>query len=65
MVVREQVAEFIQNRDGVPATYEDIILTNGATDAIRVVLSLFKNESTKPLGVMIPIPHYPIFSSTV
>ncbi|XP_035226253.1 alanine aminotransferase 2-like isoform X2 [Stegodyphus dumicola] len=66
LVVRQQVAEFIQNRDSVPASYEDIFLSNGATDAIRVVLSLFNNSATtKPPGVMIPIPQYPLFSSTV
>ncbi|XP_035205065.1 alanine aminotransferase 1-like, partial [Stegodyphus dumicola] len=35
-IVRQQVAKFIQNRDGVPASFEDIILSNGATDALRV-----------------------------
>ncbi|KFM78584.1 Alanine aminotransferase 2-like protein, partial [Stegodyphus mimosarum] len=32
----------------------------------QVVLSLFNNSATtKPPGVMIPIPQYPLFSSTV
>ncbi|KAG8198294.1 hypothetical protein JTE90_021548 [Oedothorax gibbosus] len=65
-VVRKQVAKFIQQRDGVTSNYEDIFLSSGATDGLRVVLYLFSNrDATRPPGVMIPIPQYPLFSSTV
>ncbi|GIY94848.1 alanine aminotransferase 2 [Caerostris extrusa] len=65
-LVRQQVARFIQQRDGIPATYGDIFLSNGATDALRIVLYLFSNSTDgKPTGVMVPIPQYPLFSSTV
>ncbi|KAF8791160.1 alanine aminotransferase 1-like isoform X1 [Argiope bruennichi] len=65
-IVRQQVARFIQQRDGIPASYEDIFLSSGATDALRIVLYLFCNSSEdKPPGVMVPIPQYPLFSSTV
>ncbi|GFT05171.1 alanine aminotransferase 1 [Nephila pilipes] len=65
-LVRQQVAKFIQSRDGVPASYEDIFLSSGATDALRIVLYLFINSTRdKPPGVMVPIPQYPLFSSTV
>ncbi|KAG8192656.1 hypothetical protein JTE90_009686 [Oedothorax gibbosus] len=65
-VVRKQVAKFIQLRDGVPAHYEDIFLTPGATDALRVLLYMlsYKDESDKPVGVMVPVPQYPLFSCT-
>jgi len=33
---RKDVAEFIEKRDGFPADYENIYLTNGASDGIRV-----------------------------
>lgn len=65
-IVRQQVAKFIQERDGVPSDFENIFLSSGATDALRVVLYLFNNcTSGKPPGVMIPMPQYPLFSSTV
>lgn len=35
-VVRRQVAHFIEARDNVPADYQDIFLSSGATDALRV-----------------------------
>lgn len=65
-VVRRQVAHFIRERDGVPADYQDVFLSSGATDALRVVLFLLNTTSSpKPAGVMIPIPQYPLFSSTI
>ncbi|XP_054708940.1 alanine aminotransferase 2-like isoform X2 [Uloborus diversus] len=65
-VVRKQIAKFIQERDQVPSSFEDIFLSSGATEALRVVMYLFNSSSTeKPPGVMIPIPQYPLFSSTV
>lgn len=65
-VVRRQVAQYIEERDGVPSNYEDIFLSSGATDAVRVILFLLNcSTSEKPPGVMIPIPQYPLFSSTV
>ncbi|KAG8192659.1 hypothetical protein JTE90_009689 [Oedothorax gibbosus] len=65
-IVRKQVAKYIQQRDGVPSDYEDIFLTPGATDALRILLYLlsYKDESDKPAGVMVPIPQYPLFSCT-
>lgn len=35
-VIREDVAQFISKRDGYAAYPEDIILTNGGADGIRV-----------------------------
>lgn len=64
-IVRRQVAHFIRERDGVPADYRNIFLSSGATDALRVMLYLLNTASSKPTGVMIPIPQYPLFSSTV
>lgn len=33
---RKDVAKFIEERDGYPADYKNIYLTNGASDGIRV-----------------------------
>lgn len=44
---REDVASFIQKRDGgVPATAENIFLTNGASDAIKNVLTALVADSS-------------------
>ena len=36
-VIRKHVQDFITARDGIPANYENIYLTNGATDGIKVL----------------------------
>lgn len=61
---REDVASFIQKRDGgVPANAEDIFLSNGASEAIKYVLTALIADSS--CGVMIPIPQYPIYSASL
>jgi Aminotransferase class I and II len=59
---RKHVAEYIQNRDGYPAYPGNIFLTNGASNAIAMILQglLASNND----AVMIPIPQYPIYSGT-
>jgi len=66
-IVRKHVAEFIENRDGYPAYPNDVILTNGASSSVKLVLELFisNKESNGDSGVMIPIPQYPLYSATV
>lgn len=43
---REDVANFIQKRDGIPADPEDIFLTNGASSAIDMVLKAIIADSS-------------------
>ena len=38
-VVREDIAKYISERDGVPADPDDIFLSTGASESIRVVIS--------------------------
>nr|XP_034185552.1 alanine aminotransferase 1 isoform X1 [Osmia lignaria] len=65
-IVRRHVAEYIQNRDGLPSDYRNIILSNGASDGIKSFLKLFNERlDGKPSGVMIPIPQYPLYSATL
>merc|ERR1711942_432850 len=57
-LVRRDVAKYIEQRDGgIPANYEDIFMTTGASDGIRTVMKLVLPafNSLKPVGVMIPI----------
>eukprot|EP00013_Stygamoeba_regulata_P027954 CAMPEP_0177664696 /NCGR_PEP_ID=MMETSP0447-20121125/20645_1 /TAXON_ID=0 /ORGANISM="Stygamoeba regulata, Strain BSH-02190019" /LENGTH=502 /DNA_ID=CAMNT_0019170713 /DNA_START=88 /DNA_END=1596 /DNA_ORIENTATION=+ len=61
--VRKAVAQFIAARDGVPATEDNIFLTDGASPGIKSFLQLLlRNEDD---AVMIPIPQYPLYSASI
>ncbi|XP_012271679.1 alanine aminotransferase 1 [Orussus abietinus] len=65
-IIRKHVAQYIQERDGLPCNYTNIILSNGASDGIKSVLKLFNEPlGGKPSGVMIPIPQYPLYSASL
>lgn len=66
-VVREDIAKYISERDGVPADAADIFLSTGASEAIRNVLKLMMTTlpGTERAGVMIPIPQYPLYTATI
>uniref|UniRef100_A0A182VSP7 alanine transaminase n=1 Tax=Anopheles minimus TaxID=112268 RepID=A0A182VSP7_9DIPT len=66
-VIRRHAAEYIQRRDGgIPADWQNIILSAGASGGIKVLMALLRCsiEGKKP-GVMIPIPQYPLYSATI
>ena len=61
---REDIAAFLKERDGgVPASADDIFMTNGASKGIEMVLETLLADETK--GLMLPIPQYPIYSAQV
>lgn len=61
--IRQAIADFIRNRDGIPSDKDKVILTDGASKGVQSVLTvLLKNEND---GVMIPIPQYPLYSATL
>jgi len=61
--IRQAVADFITKRDGIPADENHIILTDGASKGVQpVLMALLKNDND---GFMIPIPQYPLYSSTI
>ncbi|XP_076180880.1 alanine aminotransferase 1 [Ptiloglossa arizonensis] len=65
-VIRKHVAQYIEDRDGIPCDYQNIILSNGASDGIKSFLKLFNEKlDGKPSGIMIPIPQYPLYSATL
>ncbi|XP_071409826.1 alanine aminotransferase 2-like [Pithys albifrons albifrons] len=65
-VVREDVARYIERRDGIPARAQDIFLSTGASDAIVSVLKLLVSGSGRSrTGVLIPIPQYPLYSAAL
>lgn len=62
--IRRDVAKFLEKRDGHPSNWEDIILTDGAAEAIRLILNLFgRTIGCKPQGILIPTPTYPLYSA--
>ncbi|XP_002133684.3 alanine aminotransferase 1 [Drosophila pseudoobscura] len=66
-VVRRQVVDYIEKRDGgVPSDWQNVYLTGGASPGIKSILSLIHAEvGGKPPGVMVPIPQYPLYSATI
>ncbi|XP_020901579.1 alanine aminotransferase 2 isoform X2 [Exaiptasia diaphana] len=67
-VIRQDVAKYIEERDGYPADINNIYLTSGASEGIRSILKLLQtseNTGNGRAGVMIPIPQYPLYSATL
>jgi aspartate/methionine/tyrosine aminotransferase len=62
-IIRKNVAEFIENRDGptVHSDFNNIYLTNGASEGVRQAFKLcIRNPKD---GIMVPIPQYPLYSA--
>ncbi|RUS84729.1 hypothetical protein EGW08_007516 [Elysia chlorotica] len=66
-VVRQDVANFIADRDGYPSNATDIVLCTGASDGIKSVMMLLLTGQDGPdsAGFMIPIPQYPLYSAAI
>lgn len=62
-LIREQVAKFLLERDGVASQSKSIFLTNGASDGITRILECV--ITCPKIGVMIPIPQYPLYSAAI
>lgn len=66
-LIRRQCAKYIEERDNIDANWQNIFLTTGASEVVKAMLS-FVNHSRKPglpVGIMIPIPQYPLYSATI
>jgi aspartate/methionine/tyrosine aminotransferase len=61
--VREAVARFVAERDGIPADPDAIFLTDGASKGVQSVLRLLVSDERD--GILIPIPQYPLYSATI
>lgn len=61
--VRQSIARYIEERDGpaVHADWNNIYLTNGASEAVRTSFKLLLRDAKD--GVMVPIPQYPLYSA--
>ncbi|KAF9138112.1 hypothetical protein BGX30_009508 [Mortierella sp. GBA39] len=61
--IRESVAKFISERDGYPADPSKIFLTQGASAGVQLTLEMIISHNK--VGVMIPIPQYPLYTATL
>jgi len=61
--IREAVAAFIQERDGIASDPEAIYLTDGASKGVQTALRILISGPND--GIMIPIPQYPLYSATI
>ena len=59
--IRQNVANYISNRDGFISYPNNIYLTDGATSAISTILKCLFNENN--CKIMIPKPEYPLYSA--
>lgn len=66
-VIRKHVADYIEKRDGFKSDWRNVFLCTGASDGIRSILTFMNHtrKSGKPVGVMIPIPQYPLYSASL
>ncbi|GBN97873.1 Alanine aminotransferase 2-like, partial [Araneus ventricosus] len=65
-IIKQHVAQFIERRDGYPANPSDIILSTGASEAVKTVFSMLNYiRNGKPPGIMVTIPQYPLYSSSI
>ncbi|XP_030766053.1 alanine aminotransferase 1 [Sitophilus oryzae] len=65
-IIRRHVAQYIERRDGIPADWQNVVISAGASDGIKNILKLMIcNVGGKPPGVLIPIPQYPLYSASL
>lgn len=65
-VVRKDVANYIEKRDGYPTNHLNIMLCAGASEGIRSIMKLLNNTiDGLPPGIMIPIPQYPLYTASI
>jgi glutamate--glyoxylate aminotransferase len=63
-LVRQEIADFINARDGVTdATPEHIFLTDGASPAVRLSLNAVIRDDRD--CILVPIPQYPLYSASI
>jgi len=61
--IRQEVADFIAQRDGYPADANNIFLTDGASVSVRYVLNAVLRDEKD--SILVPIPQYPLYSASI
>lgn len=62
-LVREEIAQFIEERDGYKTDPNHIFLTDGASPAVRMCLNAIIRDEND--GILVPIPQYPLYSASI
>jgi len=62
-VIRQEVADFIERRDGFPADKDSIFLTDGASAGVRMLYQVMIDSGAGNDGMLVPIPQYPLYSA--
>jgi alanine transaminase len=63
LVVRKEISEFIHRRDGIKVSPSSLMICKGASEAVKHTLQTLLRDADD--GVLIPIPQYPLYSSTI
>ncbi len=61
--VREEVAQFVKERDGFATDPENIFITDGASAGVKMLLNTLIRDNKD--GVLCPIPQYPLYSASM
>jgi alanine transaminase len=61
--VRQNIARWIEKRDGVPSDWQSIYVTQGASAGIWHFLQTIITGASD--GIMLPVPRYPLYSALV
>jgi alanine transaminase len=59
-VVRDDIADFLEERDGFRGNIENLFLTNGASSGVTLCVQTLIREGE---GILTPIPQYPLYSA--
>jgi alanine transaminase len=62
-LIREAVASFITERDGIEARADSIFLGDGASKFVELALRILISSPAD--GIMVPLPLYPLYSATI
>ncbi|KAK7476032.1 hypothetical protein BaRGS_00032739 [Batillaria attramentaria] len=67
LAIRTDICAYIENRDGHPSNPDDIIMSTGASDAIKTIMTLLLTGKggSERAGIMIPVPQYPLYSAAI
>jgi len=61
--VRQEIAEFITRQTGAVSSPDNIFISNGASECVRMLLFALIRGPTD--GIMVPIPQYPLYSASI
>eukprot|EP01038_Epipyxis_sp_PR26KG_P006245 gene6245-8603_t len=65
LAVREEICQFLFERDGFDANVNEIFLTNGASEGVRLCMNTILRDPGHGFkdGILAPIPQYPLYSA--